>query len=760
MAKQQLPNDWIAKAKRHPYRHLTSDIKERVNGAIRHLTEKGMARKVAVTLFGLTQYYTSDDLDELWRVAYKDLDKWFREGNINPSRDVHFLHVHDEPHFVDFCRATGLKFRKDPEMFPTLKTVDEIWDKIKLIVSRQHDEHDIEQLQSIAERGVWVLLWDLNLSGKTCAKELERLAKCARILMPPHTRWVLLSQIASPGAEQRITQHFHRHKVEGGHQFYGCRLTEDDCVQTITRLSKDMREQVTELCKQFYKDVFEPTADKGALRDVGEYGYGGGGLFLVTQENCPNNSLPILWYESPSDKEESARYQGPFPRIPSTLSHKSLAPYDLDKLDRDGERYFESQVANCLRRPDVVWRVDVDFIPKMTKLPMAWGRTNHSKHQIRYRSVLHEHWVEIGEAARKFFDKHVASIKTIEQLDEDTGTLNFRVDSEGKEPILFRVHKKVREEDIVVLDVIHRLAEKVSSELPEFSHYLSPLKPSGKDRPRGCQTSAGFGALLSAYNFLDKANHFSGYTLGELESVGEKFGRMQSVLSKMARDLLSKIDFAPLEKMRTDLAFGTIDIFELYKEIARELPNRERSSTIIDIPYDLMRNARDILARAVERCDEARYLMDRSQSPVTVALLDFHPHNTLVKDKKCVLIYDFEGCLPQVNQAAALAFGVHRFTREWIIKSPETHGSRDKVQAMRARDAFLESYKRGGGEVPGDFDRKFPALIRWMNMHKLLGIYQLFNGRREDRSMRSIKTFWDEMRKFVMYIQEAELYEG
>src|ERR1035437_9765259 len=72
------------------------------------------------------------------------------------------------------------------------------------------------------------------------------------------------------------------------------------------------------------------------------FGFRDGGWKLVTQRNCPNNTLPLFWANL------DGIYTGPFPRNPSRISHLSLAPKRLDSSSLQGRRTLRKAVHSYL----------------------------------------------------------------------------------------------------------------------------------------------------------------------------------------------------------------------------------------------------------------------------------------------------------------------------------------------------------------------------------------------------------------------------
>lgn len=401
-----------------------------------------------------------------------------------------------------------------------------------------------------------------------------------------------------------------------------------------------------------------------------------------------------------------------------------------------------------------------DFVKQMIKSPIPWGETNHSKYVIELKPVSEEWNTEIETAVFLYFKAYVDKIDRIVQIKEDSGSANFVILSHPQ-PILFRVNKRLNEENAI--KAIVSLSEyfeqkKVLPDSP-VRDYIVPLRGS-KPFPQGCpgiwnlEDKMGY---LTAYHYVDNAVHYSGRFEHELRSVATEFARFQAALT-VRSETTPLIDLGPLIFPRKDLSYDQSHPAQKYEEYKTKFMNDNTTMDIYDIPHGLLKNSDKILKHAKERLEGATFLWEsRGKTRGCAAYLDFHPHNTLVdrNSGKCLLIYDFESCLPQFNQDASLSFALHRFTREYIRQQ----GSPDKNKVKEARDIFLSAYAEGGGYVPADFTERLPALIRWVNLHKLFYIYGVFLRENSDFTKRLPLTKWEEMRKFIMYIQEADYYE-
>lgn len=409
------------------------------------------------------------------------------------------------------------------------------------------------------------------------------------------------------------------------------------------------------------------------------------------------------------------------------------------------------------------------FITMMQALPEPWQPTNHSYYRIFLKTVLDPQWLtEIKQAVRQYFGKYVDQIVAIKQVDEDSGSLNFKIECKDKPPILFRINKRIRDLDNLnaseALNALEGLGGYFHQQgvLPHSTarDAIVPLVPSSQ-RPQGCSGMMGFNAYLSAYRWVD-GEHYSGRTESELHSIAEEFGRFQKALAEL-NTKATNINLGAIEQLRADLKYHAAHPRDKYRELRATYVRAPSTGTILDIPDGLLRNADEIISRAVETLASADHIYEkRNEVGQTASYADLHPHNTLMRDGWCVLIYDYESCIPLATQEVSLGFALHRFTREWIIKNgfaSVQERARIQERARRGMTIFLNGYSSFGASVPTGFEARLAAIIRWVNLHKLFYLADIFNRKGSDLSGRQPSTLWNEMRKFIAYIREADAYE-
>ncbi len=321
----------LDREQQHPYRGADqTSLETRLARALPDLQRRQLDAEAALYLFANVLYWTDEDGRGAWREVYASLAKWCMRNGLDVLNDCYWLQVAHENDVNEVFEANNLAGRTDPSIQPGIRNLGELWAMVKLADNSGCSGAQLEILRTVAARPVWVLFWDVNLSGATAAKEIKRIGRCSQILRPGlDTTIHLASQINAAAARETIAKVYADLGLSG-EQFSARELGSGDTLQSGTRLPSSMHQRAVELCRNFFDQVVRNDAKRDRLRDVSEFGYRDGGLLLVRQSNCPNNSIPLLWYVSPQGG--AAGYAAPFARRFSTQSHQSAAPHDLDQL--------------------------------------------------------------------------------------------------------------------------------------------------------------------------------------------------------------------------------------------------------------------------------------------------------------------------------------------------------------------------------------------------------------------------------------------
>lgn len=199
-------------------------------------------------------------------------------------------------------------------------------------------------IANIFTRRVWVFLADNVLSGTSAASDIRRAHQLLNAFgQPGQTTIILCVQIATEKAiSEKLLKQIPQENILKG-IFFDDRfsIASDKCA--LFKSDRTLRE-VRDFCEWFGKYNFseqyppdEPDLTKHIQHPLGKslevhrrnggrsdfaYGWADCGYTLVLQGNCPNNTVPPLWYPCIGPKFENAgKYLALFPRNPSRMEY-------------------------------------------------------------------------------------------------------------------------------------------------------------------------------------------------------------------------------------------------------------------------------------------------------------------------------------------------------------------------------------------------------------------------------------------------------
>jgi hypothetical protein len=249
-----------------------------------------------------------------------------------------------------FIQANHIQGRLDKSKFPGFGTVGSFIQALLGLLD-QNSPTTLEQRASILnaiKKKYWILLVDFALSGTSLSSEIRKILSIFSKLRPhlPVPHLVVLTQVLTVDAEKVVEQVLGDYEETFTHVraiYLGedlkinsprCRLF---CVpETLLGIQN--------LCEWFAQNTFfakDPDLERTKERsgDDMRFGFKAGGWPLVTP-NCPSNSVPLLWYVSPTND-----YIGPFPRVSSRIDQsKSRDSENLKILMDNWERILERLV--------------------------------------------------------------------------------------------------------------------------------------------------------------------------------------------------------------------------------------------------------------------------------------------------------------------------------------------------------------------------------------------------------------------------------
>lgn len=328
-----------------PY-HTSYTLQERIQNSLECLPEKN--RKYALALFANTLYFptsfSNSVLEHMLNLLSFEFDIKREELGIK------CLILEQDPTGIinAFLRTNHIDGRLDKTKFQrtqqvkTFVTTSEInrlqptlSEEVKEDCDNPLDRLRIENVLPFLARDYWVVLIDNALSGTSLFSDIDLLMQLSKRHKKNPQKIILLIRTLTKQAADVINEKF-SDELKTGLLIYRYGLFLDD--RFVIRegnekciLFKDSNtfDEVVNLCKwlsnqEFFKndsrikDHASKSGDNSKVKGFDQdgsliFGFKGCGLTFVTSENCPSDSLPLLWFDKPG------AYTSPFPRVLSRI---------------------------------------------------------------------------------------------------------------------------------------------------------------------------------------------------------------------------------------------------------------------------------------------------------------------------------------------------------------------------------------------------------------------------------------------------------
>ena len=331
-----------------PY-HTNYTLQERIQNALECLPQEH--RKYALALFANTLYFPSAFSNAVLEHMLNLLLFEFEIRREDLGSECLILEQDPTGIINTFLRTNHVEGRLDKNKFQRTQQVQTF--VTTSVINKSHPElskHEvvkadnpldrlqIENVLPFLDRNYWIVLIDNALSGTSLFSDINLLLCLSERYEKRPQKIILLIRTLTKQAEEVIQEKF-CDKIKEGLLIYRYGLLLDNRFviregnkECILFRDQNTYEGVIELCEWLssqkiflndprIKDHCDHSKDNSSVKGFDPegkltFGFKGCGLTYVTSENCPSDSLPLLWFD------KTGEYTSPFPRVLSRLGDK------------------------------------------------------------------------------------------------------------------------------------------------------------------------------------------------------------------------------------------------------------------------------------------------------------------------------------------------------------------------------------------------------------------------------------------------------
>ena len=339
-----------------PY-HTNYTLQERIQNSLECLPEE--RRASALALFANTLYFPTSFSNSVLEHMLNLLSFEFHIKREELGSKCLILEQDPTGIINTFLRTNHIDGRLDKTKFQRTQQVKtfvttsvinnrqpDLSEEVKGECDDPLDKLRIENVLPFLDREYWIVLIDNALSGTSLFSDIDLLMRLLKRYEKNPKKIILLIRTLTTQAKDVIEKKF----CDGSDSLliyrYGLLLDNrfvirENNTECILFKDQDTFDKVIDLCKwlsrqDFFKndprikDHSKNSGDESKVKGFDPtgsltFGFKGCGLTYVTSENCPSDSLPLLWFDKPGE------YTSPFPRVLSRLG------------DRDTKNHSEIQ---------------------------------------------------------------------------------------------------------------------------------------------------------------------------------------------------------------------------------------------------------------------------------------------------------------------------------------------------------------------------------------------------------------------------------
>ncbi len=333
-----------------PY-HTNYTLQERIQNSLECLPQRH--RKYALALFANTLYLPNSFSNSVLEHMLNLLS--FEFGIAREELGNKCLILEQDPTGIinSFLRTNHIEGRLDKnkfqrtqqvQSFVTTATINYSHPSLSKKVEEECDDPlnklRIENVLPFLNRDYWIVLVDNALSGTSLFSDIDLLMRLSKRSEKKPKKIIILIRTLTEQAKDVIKEKFYDELHNDFLIFrYGLLLDNRFVVRADNKECSLFKKEKTYegvklLCewlssRDFFrndsriKDHAEKSGDNSKVKGFDPtgsltFGFKGCGLTYVTSENCPSDSLPLLWFDKPG------KYTSPFPRVLSRLGDKDI----------------------------------------------------------------------------------------------------------------------------------------------------------------------------------------------------------------------------------------------------------------------------------------------------------------------------------------------------------------------------------------------------------------------------------------------------
>lgn len=322
------------------YRNVVDSVNQRIFNALNALSQHPDVKRrwltAALIALSGTLYFPREMLNSTVRYLHTKVLEQLSQRKLDPN-GFHVFANDPGALLEDYFRLNEIHGRLDQDKHARIKGVEDLGRSLADLQHRLQSQRQTssQQLKMVLNRQVWVMLVDQSLSGHSLIGDLEKILWLLGIRKDTRddkSVIIVLCQVLTSTALRALKKVPEiKEAINGEELIIESAIFLDDSYSIVCPPSIQVQDprvlgDLHELCEWFSLEYIREDARLSRMRrkshDDLQFGYRKAGLLIARQENCPTDSLPILWYDGVG--RQGFHYKGPFPRVHSRIDEQKV----------------------------------------------------------------------------------------------------------------------------------------------------------------------------------------------------------------------------------------------------------------------------------------------------------------------------------------------------------------------------------------------------------------------------------------------------